>query len=415
MPENNHAHLGPARIIKSNRIANYKNLGPLFKWTEGRAYLIMDKVAYGEKAGAILCYHNPPVHQIGTKGLFAFHEGLDVVFEKKDELQFLILCGANAPVHSGGDLKESLSRLRKSLTAKHEMEGTGASKAEIDCLFSWGESRLEKGVLLNKKIRIAAQYMRIVGVCGGGLRFGGSAEIPLMADYLIGDSRSGMCFSEALIGIIPGWGGITRVLVKSGPVNAAYMAKTAKPVFAFELKAIGIYNVIVEIPFGLPRPKKSGDPASDKEKYLEDLEDHDDRTGALLLPGGLELATCPVEEIPSVSERERKTLAKPDEIALEVTRRADPDQYAHLWGKPLRDAKHEIARLGRPLAPQSIDAIDHLLGTYDASAFDEERFIRTELRADAALYRDPRFLEGLSALLDQRVPDFRDPVLSTKR
>jgi hypothetical protein len=72
---------GPARIIRSIRIANYKNLGPLFKWTDGRAYLIIDKVAFGEKAAAILCYHNPPVHQIGTTGLYAFHEGLDVVFE----------------------------------------------------------------------------------------------------------------------------------------------------------------------------------------------------------------------------------------------------------------------------------------------------------------------------------------------
>jgi len=406
---------GPARIIRSNRIANYKNLGPLFKWTDDRAYLIIDKVAFGEKAGAILCYHNPPVHQIGTTGLYAFHAGLDVVFEKRAALQFLILCGANAPVHSGGDLKESLSRLRKSLAAKREMEATGASQEEIDRLFSWGESRLEKGALLYRKIRSAAQCMRIVGVCGGGLRFGGSAEILLMADYLIGDSRSGMCFSEALIGIIPGWGGITRVLVKSGLTNASYMAKTTKPVLASELKAIGIYNSIVEIPFGLPKIQKTGDPASDKKAYLEALEDHDDRTGALLLPAGLEWATCPVEEIPAVSERERKTLSEPDEIALEVTRRVDPDNYAHLWGKPLRDVKHEIARLGRPLAPQSINAIDHLLGTYDPSTFDEERFIHKELRADAALYRDPRFLEGLSALLGQRVPDFRHPVHSLKR
>lgn len=162
---------GPARTIRSNRIANYNNLGPLFKWTDGGAYLIIDKVAFGEKAGAILCYHNPPVHQIGTTGLYAFHEGLDVVFEKRDELQFLILCGANAPVHSGGDLKESLSRLRKSLATKCEMEAAGASKGEIDRLFSWGVSRLEKGALLYKKIRSAAQCMRIVGVCGGGLRF----------------------------------------------------------------------------------------------------------------------------------------------------------------------------------------------------------------------------------------------------
>jgi enoyl-CoA hydratase/carnithine racemase len=398
---------GPARIIRSNRIADYNNLAPLFEWTDGSAYLIIDKVTFGEKTGAILCYYHPPVHQIGTTGLYAFHEGLDVVLEKRNDLQFLILYGANDPVHSGGDLKESLNRLKTSLAKKREMEAAGASKEEIDSLFSWGESRLEKGVRLYKKIRRAARCMRIVGVCGGGLRFGGSAEIPLMADCLIGDSRSGICFSEALIGIIPGWGGITRVLVKSGLNNAAYMSKTANPVFASELKAMGIYNSVVKIPFGLPKIRKTGDPNSDKNEYLEALEEHDDEAGALLLPEGLKSATCPMEELPSLIEGERKTLADPDKIAREVTRRVDPDQYKQLWGKPLKEVKKEMARLGRPLAPQSIDAIDRLLETYDASTFDEERFIHQELSADAALYRDPRFLEGLSAQLEQRVPDFR--------
>ena len=218
-----------------------------------------------------------------------------------------------------------------------------------------------------------------------------------------------MCFSEALIGIIPGWGGITRVLVKAGLINSAYMAKTANPVFAPELKAMGIYDNIVEIPFGLPKKQKTGHTASDKKKYLELLEDHDDQTGALMLPEGLKWATCPIQAVSPASERERKTLVEPEEIALEVSRRADPYNYARIWGKPLRDVKHEIDRLGRPLAPQSIDAIDRLLGTYDASTFNEEQFINEELWADAELYRDPRFLEGLIAQLDQRVPDFRQP------
>ena len=400
---------GPVKIIRSNRISNYKNLEPLFQWADDRAYLIIDRVLFGEKVGAILCYHNPPIHQIGTTGLYAYQDGLDAVFEKRDGLEFLILCGANAPVHSGGDLKESLSRLKETLEKRRERESAGASPEEIDRLFSWGESRLEKGVTLYRKIRKIAPHIRVVGVCGGGLRFGGSAEIPLMADYLIGDSRSGMCFSEAMIGIIPGWGGITRLLVKSGLTNAEYMVKTAKPVLAPELKAIGIYNDVVEIPFSLPKMKKTGNPASDKRRYLEALEAHDDRTGAVLLPAGLELATCPAEKIPTVCERERKTLAEPGEILLEVSRRVEPERYSHLWGQPLKDVKDEIVRLGRPLAPQSIDAINHLLEKYDASDFDEEQLINLELRADAALYRDPRFLEGLRALLDQRVPDFRFP------
>jgi len=400
---------GPIRIIRSNRVANYKNLVPLFEWADGLAYLIIDKVAFREKVGAILCYHNPPIHEIGTTGLYAYQDGLDTIISKRDELEFLILCGANAPVHSGGDLKESLGSLRKTLEAKREMEAAGASAEEIDRLFEWGESRLEKGVILWKKIRRIAQTMRTVGICGGGLRFGGSAEIPLMTDYLIGDSRSGMCFSESMIGIIPGWGGITRVLLKSGLINAEYMAKTAKPALAPELKAICIYNDVVEVPFCLPKMQKTEDPDSDKRHYLQVLEEHEEKTGAILLPAGLEWATCRTEENPTVSEKERENLAEPGEIALEVSRRVDPYNYSHLWAKSLKDVKDEIARLGRPLAPQSIDAIDQLLGTYDASTFDEKQFIHQELQADAALYRDPRFLEGLSALLDQRVPDFRAP------
>jgi enoyl-CoA hydratase/carnithine racemase len=403
---------GPARLIRSNTIVHYKNLGPLFEWADNNTYLIIDKVRFGETSGAILCYHNPPVHQVGTAALYAFHDGMDVVFEKRNELQFLILYGANAPVLSGGDLKESLDNLKKSLTAKREMEDAGASKGEIDRLFSWGESRLEKGVLLYRKIREIAPYMRIVAICGGGLRYGGSAEIPLMADYLIGDSRSGMCFSEALIGIIPGWGGITRILVKAGLINAAYMAKTANPVFAPELKAMGAYDSIVKIPFDLPKRRNTGNPDSDKKAYEKTLEEHDDRTGALLLPKALNWATRPEEEILLPAERERKNLVELDEILREVNRRVNPDHYARLWGKPLKDVKHEIARVGRPLAPQSIDAIDRLLETYDASSFDEEAFIHKELWADAALYRDPRFMEGLSAQLEQRVPDFRDPMTS---
>jgi enoyl-CoA hydratase/carnithine racemase len=400
-------NLGPIKIIRSNRIANYKYLGSLFEWVDGHAYLMIDKVAFRQIVGAILCYHNPPIHEIGTMGLYAYQDGLDAIIQKRDELAFLILSGANAPVHSGGDLKESLESLKKALESKREMEANGASAEEIDRLFGWGKSRLEKGVTLWEKISRIAQSMRTVGICGGGLRFGGSAEIPLMADYLIGDSRSGMCFSESMIGIIPGWGGITRVLLKSGLTNAEYMAKTAKPALAPELKAICIYNDVVEVPFNLPKMQKTGDPDSDKKRYMEALEEHDEKTGVILLPAGLEWATFDAKERPTVSEGERETLAEPEEIVLEVSRRADPFNYSHLWGKRLKDVKDEIARLGRPLAPQSIDAIDQLLGTYDASTFDEAQFIHQELQADAALYRDSRFMEGLSALLDQRVPDFR--------
>jgi enoyl-CoA hydratase/carnithine racemase len=219
-----------------------------------------------------------------------------------------------------------------------------------------------------------------------------------------------MCFSEAMIGIIPGWAGIARVLIKAGMMNAAYMTKTAREVKAFDLKEIGVYNEIVDIPFGLPKWTKTGTSQENEKRYLAALEGHNDRTGLMLLPKGLELATCPVEDIPVVGENDKKILATGDEITLEVERRVNPDSYSHLWGKRLKDVKDDIAKIGRPLAPQSIRTLDSLFEGYDASSFDENAFVEKELEADAALYRDPRFLEGLTAMLEQRVPNFKGPL-----
>jgi enoyl-CoA hydratase/carnithine racemase len=358
---------GPIRLIRSDKITGYTNLGPIYEWSEDKAYLIIDQITYGRNQGAILCYYNPPVHQVGNPGLDAYLEGLDKILKKRDELDFLILYGANDPVHAGGDLKESLNKLDRTIETKNEKEANGASAEEIDKLFEWADNRLRKGIDLHGSIRKIAEHMRAVAVCGGGTRFGGSAEIPLMADVLVGDSRSGMCFSEAMIGLIPGWAGIARTLIKAGLTNAEYMAKTSKEVKANQLKEIGIYNVVVDIPFSFPKRQKTDDPASDKVHYLKALEAHNDDTGLLLLPKGLELATCSIEDIPKVNITERRILATKQEITLEVTRRKNPENYSHLWGKFLREVKEEIAKTGRPLAPQSIEALTRLLEGYDPS------------------------------------------------
>jgi enoyl-CoA hydratase/carnithine racemase len=330
------------------------------------------------------------------------------VYEQKNDLTFLILYGANDPVHAGGDLKESLTRLDATLKNKEEKASAGASAEEIDQLFDWADNRLKKGISLHATIRKIAQYLRVVAVCGGGTRFGGSAEIPLMADYLVGDSRSGMCFSEAMIGLIPGWAGIARTLIKAGPVNAACMAMTSREVMADQLKGIGIYNEVVNIPFPFPKREKTDNPDADKANYLAALERHNDETGLLLFPTALDMATCPESAIPRVSDNERLILGSKEAVSLEVARRRDPKSYAHLWGKSLREAKDDIKRLGKPLAPQSIEALNGLLGDYDPAAFDERPFVEREMKADARLYRDPRFRAGLIATLQQTVADYRE-------
>jgi enoyl-CoA hydratase/carnithine racemase len=396
---------GPGRLLRSNNeIDGYENTGILYDWAQDKAYLSIEAVNYRGRKGVILYYHNPPMHQIGTTALYAFHEGLDRVMEKLESLDFFILYGSNDPVHSGGDLKESLLKLKKSLHTQKEMLSSGATAEDVDKLFNWGEARLEKGIVLYDKIRHIAQHARVVGICGGGLRFGGSAEIQLMCDILVGDSRSGMCFSEAMIGIIPGWGGMARVLTKAGLENAEYMTKTARVVQAEDLKKIGIYNDVVTVDF--PFPKKN---SGNNQAYQLLLEEHDYNTGLLMLPRSLELAVCEKTEIPSVSRKNRKSLASREAIANEAAIRINPDNYIHIRNKRLKDVQGEIARLGRPLAPQSIAALDGLLNTLESTTYNEEHFVHEELKADAALYRDPKFMEGLTAMLEQRVPDFREP------
>jgi enoyl-CoA hydratase/carnithine racemase len=401
---------GSIRLVRSQEIPHFRNLGPIYEWMDRQTYLLIDRINYRDKRGALLAYNNPPVHQVATPGLHAYLDGIEEVSRQVADLEYLILYDSNDPLHAGGDLKESLRNLEITLEKKKLKRAAGATPREIDALFGWGEDRLRKGVTLYQKIRNLAKRIRVMAVCGGGMRFGGSAEIPLMADTLIGDSRGGMCFSEALIGIIPGWGGITRVLIKAGLTNAAFMAKTAREIPAADLKEMGVYNEVVPVPYPFPRRAKTSDPQKDVTQYQADLEEANYRTGLLLLPRALELAVCPPGEIPFLPDHQKKNLASPGEIAAEVERRVDPLNYSHLWNRPLKEVKGEMAIIGRPLARQSIMALEKFLAEYDPRSFVEQAFVEKELVADAALYRHPNFLEGLKATLEQRVPDFRSPL-----
>jgi hypothetical protein len=66
---------GPVSLVRSEKIEGYRNLGPIYEWSEGKAYLIIDRVTCNGRAGAILCYYNPPVHQVGNLELDAYLEG----------------------------------------------------------------------------------------------------------------------------------------------------------------------------------------------------------------------------------------------------------------------------------------------------------------------------------------------------
>jgi hypothetical protein len=116
---------------------------------------------------------------------------------------------------------------------------------------------------------------------------------------------------------------------------------------------------------------------------------------------------CPEDEIPRIDEKDKRTLATKEEIAHEVAKRRDPENYSHLWGRPLKEVRDEITEIGRPLAPQSIEALTKLFESYGPAGFDEAAFAEKEMEADARLYRDPRFRAGLVGTLEQKVTDYR--------
>jgi enoyl-CoA hydratase/carnithine racemase len=397
---------GPAEVLRSNEISKLENLGPLHEWVDGKSYLIVDRVRYDGKQGVVFTYNNPPVHQMGNPALDAYLAAFDKLAPMVGELEFLLLNGAPDPVHAGGDLKESLRRLRDTQEKRAELEAKGADQEEIDALYNWGDKRLDKGFALYEAVTGASKSLRTVAVCAGGARFGGSAEVPLLADVLVGDSRSSMCFSESMIGLIPGWGGVGRAITKAGVENARAMSMTCPMVKASDLKAVGIYNEVVDISYPLPRKQRTDDPASDKERFKRDLAEHCGKVAIDILPVALDLAIA--DQFPTVSPSERKTLKSRSATDEEVERRANPMTYEGLWDKPLREVKGEIKELGRPLAPQSIAELEELFATVDEGSFDEESFIRRESKADGRLYRDPRFMQGILATLEQKVADFRE-------
>ncbi len=397
---------GPVNFIRSNQTSLFEHVKPLYEWSEKESYLTLEEIKVRDTAGAIVCYHNPPVHQVGNAALDAYLVVLSLMQARQKELQFLIMYSANDPIHAGGDLKESLVQLDRTLELRKNLLVKGSSAADIDLLYNWGDERLQKAFQLYRALRQLGKDTRIIGICGGGARYGGSAELVLMADVIVGDSRSAICFSEVLLGLIPGWGGIGRTISRSGLLNARYLAYTAAECPAADLKKMGIFNTVVDVPLALPRLQKTADPQADKIRYQEALQKNNDETGPLLLAAALELAVCPQSAILRLDPQKRAALLTEEKLTAVIKMRSNFANYRRLVNKPLVEVKEELTRMGRPLAPQSVAALDTLFAKYDAATFDEERFIEQEMQLDARLYRDRRFRAGITATLEQRVPDF---------
>lgn len=394
----------PSPILEALAATKAASRGPIFERSIGRdGGLRVEAVSYRDRPGAVLYYDNPPVHQIHSEALDAFKDAMATVQAIAGKLKFLLFTFPADPVHAGGDLKETLAKL-DAARAHHDAILARClpfedAKAAIDPLYDWADARLQKAFDVYRQTRALSRQMRLIAVCAGGVRYGGSVEVPLWADEVVGDSRSVLCFSEAAIGLIPGWGGTGRLLAKTTILNARYMTAAAPLVTADDLGRAGVYDAVVAVRHPLPRKTQGQDPAA----WRETLRRHTTDTLTLLLPKALDLA-C--RSTPRPAGKPVELTAK-TALAAEVARRSNPMTYAGLWGRPLDEVQAEIAQLGRPLNPASINALDRLFEEADPQGLHEEEFIRREMELDAELYRDPGLRPGIIAALTHAVADFR--------
>lgn len=72
--------------------------------------------------------------------------------------------------------------------------------------------------------------------------FGGGCELVVMTDFSVMDRRASLSFVHRKMGLVPAWGGCTRLTERVGTARANDILLTARTVSATEAVAMGIVN-----------------------------------------------------------------------------------------------------------------------------------------------------------------------------
>jgi enoyl-CoA hydratase/carnithine racemase len=75
--------------------------------------------------------------------------------------------------------------------------------------------------------------------------YGGGCEFLLLCDLVIMESHAEIAFRHAKMGLSPAWGGLTRLVERVGPIEAARLLFTAEKIDAAEARRIGMVNEVV--------------------------------------------------------------------------------------------------------------------------------------------------------------------------
>lgn len=133
----------------------------------------------------------------------------------------IVLTAAGSEIFlAGGDLRE-LEQLARSGSAGHE----------VLAMFE------DFAILERCEVPVIAAVQGDV--------FGGGCELILLCDFVIAEAHAGFAFRHAKMGLSPAWGGMTRLVERVGPLEAARLLLAAERVDAAEALRIGLVNEVV--------------------------------------------------------------------------------------------------------------------------------------------------------------------------
>jgi enoyl-CoA hydratase/carnithine racemase len=75
--------------------------------------------------------------------------------------------------------------------------------------------------------------------------YGGGCEVLLLCDLVIIEEHASLAFRHAKMGLSPAWGGLTRLIERVGPLEAARLLFTAEKVSAGEAHRLRLVNEVV--------------------------------------------------------------------------------------------------------------------------------------------------------------------------
>lgn len=129
---------------------------------------------------------------------------------------------------------------------------TFTSGGDLDMLVALSREEGRGGDVLDLGDALAACERVDVPVVAAvqGDVYGGGCELLLLCDLVIVESHAQLAFRHAKMGLSPAWGGLTRLVERVGPVEAARLLYTAEKIDAAEALRIGLCNEVV--------PKGSG-------------------------------------------------------------------------------------------------------------------------------------------------------------